>query len=424
MRFACDADRAASSTVELRIRRGGCADHGPDLFAAVLSPGEQVPVPEGLREGAHSFVASAKQGTRVVASACDERTLPSSAPILTLLTSDACDASAPALEDGGSGAAPDTQVPEPEIDAGSDGDATLAPGTDAAEDARSDATPSGDASVDAGSCDCAGCDAACACAAVSCFTTRLFLTYATPDADTWSPTAALSLGAGDIARVGWAPEASEGQRLVQPPAARIVLEALGFASAAAIDAFALLPDGRYVFSTRDDETFRGEPFDDDDLIAFEPLSQAVSRHLDLGSLLSSVSDSDVDVDALHVAANGDLYFSVAAQVKAASAVLGPGDLLRLGNSGVERLVSGADVWPGRDLESLGVDPVSGHFVASFVGDGVLGDDPHGARFGAADAVLLGFGPGQPYASGYQLFFRGNVEFSSASGSLSALHCGD
>jgi hypothetical protein len=432
VRFACDADRTESSTLELRIRRGGCADDGAEVFTTVLSPGEPVPVPESLREGAYSFLASAKQGTRLVASACDERTLPSPTPVLTLLAGDGCDASVPALDDAGPDRTLDASGPESADEAGAEAgadddsaavasdDAALAP----ARDAGTDAATSEDASLDGGSCTCTSCAPACACASVSCFTTPLFLAYATPGAVTWAPTNALDVEPGEVARVGFAPEAPEGQRLVQPPTPRVVLDALGFASAAALDAFALLPDGRYLFSTRDDEVFHGEPFDDDDLIAFEPLGQSVSRHLDLGSLLSSVSGSDVDVDALHVAANGDVYFSVDAQVKAGNAVLGPGDLLRLGNSGVERLVIGADAWSGRDLESLAVDPVSGHFIASFGGDGRLGDDLRGVSFSAADAVVLAFGPAEAYAGGYRLYFRGSAEFSSAPGSLSALHCGE
>jgi hypothetical protein len=197
--------------------------------------------------------------------------------------------------------------------------------------------------------------------------------------------------------------------------------ASSFSGAAEVDAFARLSDGRYVFSTRDDETFLGESFDDDDLIAFEPLNQGISRYMDLGSLLSAVSGSDVDVDALHVMPDGTIYFSVDADVKAGNASFGRADLLRLGSGGIERVVDGADAFGGRDLESLSVNPATGNFLASFAGNGGLGA---GTSIAPTDLVELAFGPGLAFKPGYTTFLRGATEFSAVAGTLSAVHFGE
>jgi hypothetical protein len=287
------------------------------------------------------------------------------------------------------------------------------------------AQPSADASPDTGpaptSCTCSACGTPCGCAGSSCFTSRLFLSYGGDGSGSWRPTTSLTVERAAVVRLGWLGSEPSGHKLSQSPAPLVVLSASSFDGAAEIDAFARLTDGRYLLSTRDDEVFYGEPFDDDDLIAFEPLTQRVTRYMDLGSLLTSVSGSDVDVDALHVAADGSLFFSVDAQVKVSNATFGPSDLLRLGQGGVERLVIGADAWDGRDLESLGVNPESGHFLASFSGSGAIAG---GASFTATDLVELAFGPDQPFKAGYSIFLKGSSEFSAVAGILSAIHFGE
>jgi hypothetical protein len=437
--FACEADRAASSTLELSIREGSCEKPGQLVFTSTLSPGEETQTPELLRDGAYSFSAEARRGALLIARACTEARLPAEPRIDTLLEGESACADSGAgdaqVSDAGSndaGSASDANdaTPSGDTSVGSDGgklDAGADPQLDAQQRdaAEQDAAPA-DARADTGppppSCDCSACGVPCGCSADDrCFSSHLFLSYSGDGSGNWRPTSSITLERAAVVRLGWLNGESAGHKLVQPPAPQVVLAASSFAGAAEIDAFARLSDGRYLLSTRDDEVFQGEPFDDDDLIAFEPLTQSVTRYMDLGSLLTSVSGSDVDVDALHVTDDGTLLFSVDAPVKVGNATFGASDLLRLGQGGVERLVLGADVWDDRDLESLSVNPESGHFLASFAGNGAIGA---GVSFGPADLVELAFGPGQPFKAGYTLFARGSSEFSAAAGTLSAVHFGE
>jgi hypothetical protein len=424
VRFACEADRAASSTLQLAIRRGTCAVPGALVFSTTLSPGEEVPTPSELRNGAYSFSARALDGSEAVTSGCTDLQLPAADRVETLLEPTQVECSAPELPDAG--------APDPELDGGDTGTPDAAP-LDAGLDAETHDANGGaalDAAMNAAQeagldaapgCSCASCGAPCGCANGSCFNSRLFIAYSGDANATWRPIPTLTVQASAVVRLGFAATQPSGDKLVAPPEPLLVLMASSFSDAAEIDAFARLSDGRYVFSTREDETFLGESFDDDDLIAFEPLSQSVSRYMDLGSLLSAVSGSDVDVDALHILEDETIYFSVDADVKAGNATFGRADLLRLGKSGIERVVNGAEAWSSRDLESLGLNPVTGHFLASFAGSGGLGS---GASIAPTDLVELAFGPDVAFKAGYSLFLRGSSEFSAVAGTLSALHFGE
>ncbi|HEU5099700.1 MAG TPA: hypothetical protein VFU22_11805 [Roseiflexaceae bacterium] len=82
-----------------------------------------------------------------------------------------------------------------------------------------------------------------------------------------------------------------------------------------IDALALLPDGRLVISTSGDPVLPGiSGLKDEDLLAFTPTSLGDTTsgtwamYFD-GSDVGLATDSGEDVDAVAIAANGDIYLS-------------------------------------------------------------------------------------------------------------------
>ncbi|MFT3925515.1 MAG: hypothetical protein QM778_23450 [Myxococcales bacterium] len=96
--FACESDRARADQVALRVMRGSCS--GKQVYSAMLMRGESAPGIKELAAGRYGFEAVASVGGGEVARGCVVGNLPAKAPIVTLLTSDACDQEGMLLDSG------------------------------------------------------------------------------------------------------------------------------------------------------------------------------------------------------------------------------------------------------------------------------------------------------------------------------------
>ena len=74
-----------------------------------------------------------------------------------------------------------------------------------------------------------------------------------------------------------------------------------------IDAFSVLANGNYVFSTTNEASINGFSFEDGDLVEYNPTTMKASSFFNGNTLFAS----DEDIDAVHVRANGNILFSTA-----------------------------------------------------------------------------------------------------------------
>ena len=72
-----------------------------------------------------------------------------------------------------------------------------------------------------------------------------------------------------------------------------------------VDAFSILSNGNYVFSTQGSASINGFYFNDEDLVEYNPTTMVTSLFLD-GSTVFSRNE---DIDAVHVLSNGDIVLS-------------------------------------------------------------------------------------------------------------------
>ncbi|MFT3925596.1 MAG: hypothetical protein QM778_23855 [Myxococcales bacterium] len=418
--FSCPDDRSHASEVVLQITAGSCASDAPVMFEATLTRGQAMPRIDALAPGKYGFRAQARTVDGPIAQGCVESVLPHEAQARVRMdpVGGACttsDAALPELDgsnrpiDAGDSSLPDASQT---ADAASDSDAA---------DQHSDSDASSDPAC-ASSCVCTY--EPCVCSSVGCISAGLSLSFSGDSSDhRWQLSSqGAQLGPAAVVRVTFDPYRSAGTRILAQPAPEVLISDALFSQGAELDALATLADGRLVLSTSDDAVLGQEPFDDDDLMAFDPLNQGVSRYLDLGTYLGSVSGSDVDVDAIHLVPDGTLYFSVDDDVKvyATGAVFGADDLLRFDGESLTRVVKGASAWNGRDLENIAVDPQSGNFLISLAGTGAIGAGP---VFGPSDVVELAFGPEQPFHAGTTLFMQAAQELPQSAGSLTTLQFG-
>ena len=75
-----------------------------------------------------------------------------------------------------------------------------------------------------------------------------------------------------------------------------------------IDAFSLNTNGNLVFSVLSNATLGGVSFSDDELIEYNPATGVATSFFDFNGLLSGASDGDID--AFHVNPDGTFLFSV------------------------------------------------------------------------------------------------------------------
>ena len=73
-----------------------------------------------------------------------------------------------------------------------------------------------------------------------------------------------------------------------------------------IDAFSVLADGHYVFSTTNNASDGSQTYGDDDLIEYNPGTNSLSLYMDGATLFSSTSE---DINAVHVMDDGQLLLS-------------------------------------------------------------------------------------------------------------------
>jgi hypothetical protein len=145
--FACEADRAQSELVRLRISAGGCETDAPLMYEAALARGEPAPPIEQLASGSYGVEAAAYgEEQTLVAHTCLDVSLPRSEAIEIKLRSAACgdefDAGQPADgQDGGS-----------QLDAGLDRDADPDARSSACGSDCSDSDPCTDDLCVAGAC--------------------------------------------------------------------------------------------------------------------------------------------------------------------------------------------------------------------------------------------------------------------------------
>lgn len=409
--FACEEHRARASHVVLRILREDCRPERALAYEAELARSEEAPLPSSLSAGSYGFSAVAYEGSTLLASSCTKVTLPADAPIqLMLRGGEPCGSTD--LDGGlgtgqGEGDALSDAAGEP-LDASAD----ASDGSTATQDAEAARSDAGSAQPDAGR-DGGTPDAGAATSLVA-----LSLTFSGKD-ETWCALPNAAVRDGSLLTLRYDLLASAGRRVQTSPAPSLLLREDQFREDTELDAFALLPDGRLLFSTSGSTRFGDEPVADDELIAYSPSTQRIERWFYLGSIGASVSGSDLDIDAAHVTADGTLYLSTDDDMKVhqTGQVVRATDLLRVKDGVVTRVVDGSARWGGRDLESVAVAP-SGHFLISLSGNGAFGSGPVIDR---DDIVELAFGPSDAFSAGYSLFMDGNVELAEPNGTLSALH---
>jgi len=134
-------------------------------------------------------------------------------------------------------------------------------------------------------------------------------------------------------------------------------EEIGFGGADAnIDAFAPLPNGNWLLSTDLSATLGGLSFDNGDIVEYDPVNDVATLFmgLDEASIFTGDPQSNADIDALHVLADGRVIFSIRSD--------------GIGQIGNGLTYSMADE-PGTDLFAL--DPMTGDATVFLDGDGLF-----------------------------------------------------
>ncbi|MEE8474894.1 MAG: PEP-CTERM sorting domain-containing protein [Myxococcota bacterium] len=79
-----------------------------------------------------------------------------------------------------------------------------------------------------------------------------------------------------------------------------------------IDAFSILPNGNWLLSTTSTATFGGGSFENADLVEYDPINDLATLYMGFGeaTLFTGASQSNPDIDGLHVLADGSVVFSL------------------------------------------------------------------------------------------------------------------
>ena len=126
---------------------------------------------------------------------------------------------------------------------------------------------------------------------------------------------------------------------------------------------------------------------------------------------------DVSLDAAHIMANGDVYFSLGGRgtIITGDVDFDEGDIIRH-SGGVYTRVAVQSSYDDRDIDGISVNPITQRFVVSFTNDG-----SNGSAFEQEDIVQLAFGPGDIAIPGTTMFMDGSAHMVDDGGNINGVH---
>jgi hypothetical protein len=177
-----------------------------------------------------------------------------------------------------------------------------------------------------------------------------------------------------------------------------------------IDAFQLLSDGRIVLSTVGNARLGGLSFGDDDLVAYDPTSDTASLFFDGGSVFSNTRE---DIDALYLLSDGRIVLSTVGNARLGGLSFGDDDLVAydpIAEMASPFFDGGASFSnSSEDINAFDLLP-GGLIVLSTIGDATLG----GLSFGDDDLVAY-----DPLRDTAKLLFDGGSLFANAREDINA-----
>ncbi|MAY74101.1 MAG: hypothetical protein CMJ31_05115 [Phycisphaerae bacterium] len=177
------------------------------------------------------------------------------------------------------------------------------------------------------------------------------------------------------------------------------------------DAFHILDDGTYLFSSLFNSTIGGVTFDDGDVIRYNPNTGVAETYF---ITESTFDDAGEDISALSTLADGDIVFSTLADASIGGVAFTSGDLMRydIDTGTVSFLIVGADLFDDGDANIYGAHAnADGTFLLTASTDEMIG----GTLFLDGDVFLY-----DPLTDSATLFFS-EAAFGGQNQDIDALY---